>query len=128
MARTWEYRQTNAMAEAAEFMVWQTGGGCEAFGRNTPDESAYVLVSVEVYVDCDPDAEGWIVGMYDNVDGGFINTEERVTLPRALEIGTEWARFEGVDLTDTYHRSFADYQAATTYLRATFGKKEGTTP
>ena len=86
-----------AMAEAAGYPIWQTGGGCEAFGKSlkevpVEDDVAdlTVLITTEggTDIDGDPDEAIWEVGVnYQDPDGGdTVESEEGLTLAAAIEV------------------------------------------
>lgn len=68
------------------FDVWNTGGGCMAFGLVSADESVHVLVSEDW-----DHGGGWLVGCYDQETGNTID-EPKASFAALADACTEGCR------------------------------------
>jgi len=114
MSRQDQFRQAKEMAEAAGYDLWETGGGCDAFGKTLRElvEGEFgshleVLITTDDGTDvvADPADPVWMVGVtfQNNYGGETVESTRNLTLAQAIETGRAYeARAE--ELWDEHYR------------------------
>jgi len=96
MSREDQFRRAKEMAEAAGYDLWETGGGCEAFGKTLREltegdfgSHLEVLITTDdgADVNADPAAPVWMAGVnfQDNHGGETVASQRNLTLAQAIK-------------------------------------------
>lgn len=82
---------------AQGYEAHSTGGGCWTWMRQTDDGSMLWICTYDNALCGDPDTAEWYVGRHSDINGGFVQCEDFLTLAEALAIAPRVASPKGQD-------------------------------